>query len=320
MRRFFPVLPVLLLSVILSVVGCNNDTVGPTPVVPTIDNIWPHEDGRSWTYDFTQQSFDDPSLALFPDSASVPPPPDPADVDSILAALPAINPTTHHGIWRLKFDGQITTESGAQGQNLDESLFTELDGGLVNVVFTDHGPQRLLHALLRDRSQQAPRKMPSDVEPPILLFGYAFEQTPDHIGTYGDVDQDLAWKFLDDQLQVAHRFDFQLVPSLADNVFLHVLVAESMSVSTEVGEFSNALRVVYVVDNGIFRITDESGATSGYFRPLVFGEIVYVPQVGPVQSFERVILGPDFATGNLGLVIDRFCNLIGTGLDGGLTP
>ena len=55
MQRVSVIFQLFLVAAVLTAVqGCNNEDgpTGPEPgAVATIANIWPHEDGNSWTYD-----------------------------------------------------------------------------------------------------------------------------------------------------------------------------------------------------------------------------------------------------------------------------
>lgn len=300
------------------VFGCDDDDPAspgpPATPAPTITNIWPHEDGRSWTYRFEQKAVDGGTAVVYPDSASVPAAPDVTEVPALLAAaFPGGDVAEAQGAFRLKFDGQQTTGSGAVGQRLAETLYY----GAARIPAEGIEPTSWMQRLLRNIDPQARvlERAPTQVEPPLLLFGYAWEQTETHIGTYGDLDQALAWKFLEADLSVGHRFRHRLVPALASDVFLDAIVASQGSVASEVGTHDRAVTVHYVVDFGFQRIVNEGGTLLGYSRGLTYGLVVYAPGVGPVRMLERSDLIPDLVTATEGLTIEKELVLIGTGLE-----
>jgi hypothetical protein len=148
----------------------------------------------------------------------------------------------------------------------------------------------------------------ASVNPPLFLFGYAWERTRQYIGSYGDLNTELAWKYLVSDLGPGSSFSMQLVPDLAEDVFLHARVLRGEKAVTDAGTFRHALRVLYLVDFGVSSATDTDGNVLGYFRFYSYGTIDYVPFVGPVASYERGLvqpgrpLDPGFFDQTIGLV------------------
>jgi hypothetical protein len=130
---------------------------------------------------------------------------------------------------------------------------------------------------------------------PLILHGGAWEKTADWIGTYGELDRLLAWKYLTNDLRKGHEFEHQLVPSLASTVYLRARVLGTTTLETPAGRYTNAIEVFYVIDYGWSTATDESGNLLGYSRSVGYGSIHYAPGVGPIQSYERVLVnfGPN---------------------------
>jgi hypothetical protein len=220
-------------------------------------------------------------------------------VDSIAIA--------EEGYFGLEFDGMKTTLSGATGQDLKESLYLPFGSDLKAVPVGPGSP--LLRTILRGRPDLAEKaqrlypKLMADLETqkrilqsdilPLFLFGYAWEKTDEHIGTYGDLDQQLAWKFLEADLDPGHSFSFQLVPSLADDVWLHVQVWRELSYEIGGQSYAKCIEVFYVLDNGILTQTNEQGEVIGSYRAFNAGTILYAPGLGPLHVLERGYLGAE---------------------------
>jgi hypothetical protein len=122
---------------------------------------------------------------------------------------------------------------------------------------------------------------------PQFLFGYIWELTDDHIGTYGDLDLELAWKFLESNIDPGHEFTHQLVPALTDDVFLLVRMLPRATVMTPNGTFGKCVRGLYVVDYGVLAMLDGPEHVMGYYRPFDYGVISYAGGYGPVAEYER---------------------------------
>jgi hypothetical protein len=216
------------------------------------------------------------------------------------------NPESTDGVYSLKFDGQITTLSGVTAQNLSEMLATEKDRPGLLAGAPKRG-DALLRRLalarpdLKDRiAAQAGGPWHTALDDtfeiippdPLLLHGYAWEKTGEWIGTYGDLDTLLAWKYLEANLEVEHEFTHQLVPAIADDAFLHCRILSQLDFETDVGVFEKAIECLYVVDYGIWTIPGVGGKTIGWSRTIDYGVVVYAPTVGPIYSYERLLVHP----------------------------
>ncbi len=263
--------------------------------------IWPHEDGRGWTYHLTARSWAQPAPVVYPSPEEVPE----LTMDDAIRLLGrepgGPDPETNTGTYRLQFNGLVTTMSGVTRQNLQATLVPDAPAAISSA--TAPQGQSFLQLLCRARPDIA-RKLglhaPSIANQaaaslfrPTLLHGYAWEQTDRWIGTYGDLNQQIAWIFLTPDLRPGSEFSLQLVPDLADDVFLHARILDWKSVETEAGTFHHALEVVYLVDFGISQATDVNGNPLGYIRPYLYGSTDYAVGVGPVRSYERLVLGAD---------------------------
>jgi hypothetical protein len=268
--------------------------------------IWPHEDGSGWAYRLTSRSWDQPPPVLYPTPGDVPV----LSMDDAIRLLgtepTGANPETSIGSYRLQFEGLVTTLSGVTRQNLKETLEQGASATAPSIIAsspTAHARPAFLDLLRRarpDLAKKMDRNAPSiathavatqaaaTLFRPTLLHGYAWEQTDQWIGTYGDLNQQIAWIFLTPDLRPGSELSLQLVPDLANDVFLHVRVLGWRSVETEAATFHRALDVGYLVDFGISQITDVDGNTLGYTRASLFGTIDYAVGVGPVRSYERL--------------------------------
>lgn len=260
--------------------------------------IWPHEDGRGWTYRLTSRTWDEPEQILYPS-------PDQAPVLTLDEAMHLLgsqpigeHPETNTGTYRLQFNGSITTESGVTRQYLQETL--EPEGSAVrlsSVARRGSGFVQLLRRARPDVAKKLDLERPAievqrtgSLPRPTLLHGYAWEQTNEWIGTYGDLNRQIAWIFLTSDLRAGSEFSLQLVPDLADDVFLHARILGWKDIDTEAGTFHHALEVLYLVDFGVGQATDNEGNPLGYFRSFMYGTIAYAVGAGPVHSYERLLL------------------------------
>jgi hypothetical protein len=293
---------------------------GASVADPTISNIWPNEDLTTWTFSYTLRQQDTIGVTYYPTRDDIP-----AfgwdDVERMLAS-----PDTSHvrssvdAIYRMQFDSLIMTESGAVGQNLKEELYSQdgtrlLVSGLspsrsfyarlciarpdlrekIARIVGDEGPFAALASPTAPAGRRAgesslfrrlDRSVVQTILGPRLIHGGAWEKTASWIGTYGVLDQRLAWKFLTSDLSQGAEFTYQLVPVLADDVFLHCLIHERLNEETEIGMFAKSLDCWYIVDFGIFEAKDSLGNLLGYFKQYDCGRVVYSPGIGPVYSFE----------------------------------
>jgi hypothetical protein len=226
----------------------------------------------------------------------VPPAPSMTEVAALLDTLPIGGVyRSHTASFGLRFNGLITTQSGVTRQNLVETLISTAAGPARSPV---GGPAAFLAQLYRARPDLRPllRARLSSVSQLAdtthtyasnLLHGYAWEKTARWIGTYGDVDTLLAWKFLTSALAPGSEFTHPLVPSLATDVWLHGRILDRQRVRTPAGTFENAVVCAYLIDFGMAELTDESGNFMGYTRMFNYGSVAYVNTVGPVACYER---------------------------------
>jgi hypothetical protein len=111
----------------------------------------------------------------------------------------------------------------------------------------------------------------------------------DEIAAYVDPPLHRSWLYLEADLTPGHTFRLQLLPDVADSLFLNGTVLGAADVSTPAGSFAGALCVRYDVDYGWNDLTDSLGQIIGQARSLTRGEIFYAPGIGPVLARETFI-------------------------------
>lgn len=273
---------------------------------PDLDAFWPNEDGRRWEYWYQASACEAPPVALHATPEAVPPAPAPEQVLPLLGArkqgpFPLEGGSGHDGSclslsgpYVMQFDGAIVTGAGVTAQHLRESLRIQAPAG--PRLSGNAWSGRFLSSLADARPELRGRIMALEVGPsassilhlPWFLHGGAWEKTREHIGTYGDLEQRLAWVFLEADVSPGSRFEYQLVPSLADDVYLHAWVVPQ-NLQWKLKDFAKDIQVVYVLDYGIGQVTDESGNVLGYTRHVAYGTVVYAPGIGPVLCAERFV-------------------------------
>lgn len=314
-----------LTSLLAIALGCTNQVAPTNPSMAAVDesrfaleaagmrggppaslrNIWPNEDGRSWTYRLEQRTWGPLEFRVYPTPDEVPPLPSMDAIEALLENHPiGSDPVTETAGYRMQFLGVKTTESGAVGQNLETEVFDLREASLEavrSVTARSAGAEGFWRSLARARPDLAGRIAAfrtdaarltapagtASVDEPLFLFGYAWEKTREHIGSYGDLNTRLSWKYLEADLDPGHEFTLQLVPDLADDVFLHVRVLRERTATSALGDHPRAIDVLYVVDYGTSETLDAGSNTTGYSRVFDYGTITYAPKVGPVASYER---------------------------------
>lgn len=258
MRSIRSVFVVLLLGAAAVVPACDDGPIG-VGLRPTLDNLWPNENGRRWDFAMTSRTWFDGALVdteyVYPDSASVPDAPGLSEILQWLRPddVPPVQDVAHRN-FRLEFDGMGTTQSGVTGQNLTATI----TGGA--------GPETTL------------------VVSPVFLRGAVWEKTDDWIGSYGDVDTLLSWIYLKPNLSPGATFTFR---SPRGWVMTAWVVGWDV-VDTPVGSFENAVEVIYRMDFGITcQTTVFDPPPHGCYRLVLVGRVIYAPTIGPVYLYER---------------------------------
>jgi hypothetical protein len=320
-RLAFLLLAMVSLPVAVCLTGCGSDTaVGPPGSTDTetqadafatrsagrvtMSVLWPNEDGRRWDYSYDGYACEPGSPVLHASPAEVPPAPAPEDVLGLLGsrAQGAYPPPVGFvgdgscqaitAPYALRFDGAITTASGVTAQYLRESMPMAAPEAIR--LAREPWEKRFLTRLAQARpdlrarlaAQGVTEPAPAWFHLPLFLHGYAWEKTAEYVGTYGDADQALAWKFLAAGVSPGSSFTHQLVPSLADDVFLHGYVVPKNR-QWKLKGCARDVQLVYVLDYGVAAATDDAGNVLGYLRGVAYGTVVYAPGVGPVLCAER---------------------------------
>lgn len=291
------------LFILLLLPGCRQveSPFGRPPATATLRTIWPSDDGRYWSYQIVMRDLNGGAVHYYSTADSVPTAPSLDEIERAIRARPVLAAVgSDTATFRLQFSGMVTTQSGAVGQNLTETVSRPTPALRTPVMRP--GGSAFLAQLLRARPELRDRlaaRVPSvrmeldaliPEHPTLFLFGYAWIRTSSWIGSYGDVDTLLAWKYLTANLTPGSEFTHQLVPSLATDVFLHGRILTPQNIVTPAGTFRHATVCLYLVDYGISQGRDEYGNPTGYSREYSYGTVTYVDGVGPVASYEQDLL------------------------------
>jgi hypothetical protein len=283
--------------VCLGISGCGSDACGPDTCRcgVTLENAWPNGNGAFWSYKYTVRTWDYDPCPVYASEEDVPAAPSLDTIENLLGSQPiGPNVETMVGTYEMMFDGDSTTMSGVTAQRLRETAYLpEATGGLC----AGTAPRAAFLTkifLLKPSARDAilasgalgPEPAAELIPSPTLIHGGVWEKTDEYIGTYGDIDTLLAYKFLEADLCAGCEFTFQLLPRLAPDVLLHCRVLGETTVETETGVPSTGLRCLYMIDFGKSESLRPSTA-GGWWRAIDYGEVVYVRNVGPVYSYER---------------------------------
>jgi hypothetical protein len=244
---------------------------------PTMDDLWPNQDGRSTSYDQHYESFG----------------PDAETVDNQI---------------RLIFDGTTVAPDGIQAQYLHQQLLggpapqltlAGVAGGAMIAAAANDPFLRHLWAArpdLRARILRALAEAPCPENAPpgkysVLLNGeFAWLKAAGEIAAWRcNLANTRSWRWLVSNLTIGNTFTLQLVPDLASNVILHGTIAAIEPATVPAGTYNGCVRVDYVIDYGPSECTDQNGNPLGTSRSETRGYVRYAPTVGPVQSFEEFI-------------------------------
>ncbi|MGD8628762.1 MAG: hypothetical protein PVH52_06740 [bacterium] len=310
MGRIETLFAVLILTLALTLIltGCSDNTCKPRVCgpKPTLENVWPNDDQRFWEYDFTMRGWSStfPLFdTLYATEEEVPPLPTFDYIVGLLDNHPiGDDVNTDVGIYRMRFDGDSTSDYGVTAQALKDTLYI---AGMA--VSRDHRTTRgdiILGRAIPDRGGVQglnvwPLNSAEDIASyPMLIHGGIWEKNDAWIGTYCEIDTNLCWKFLEEDLTVGSEFTHQLIPGLADNVFMHCKVLSMGNVRIGGLVYPNALECAYIVDYGV-TWTDLPPGHTGYYRVYDYGVVVYAPEVGPIYSYERALVeaGNDESSG-----------------------
>jgi len=296
-EAFFAVL-ILALMLTLIVTGCSDNTCKPQICgpKPTLENIWPNDDQRFWEYDFTGRGWGGSIYdTLYDTEEEVPPVPSFDYVEDLLDNHPiGDDVNTQTGTYRMRFDGDSTSDYGVTAQALKDTVYiaglaiSQDDSPVIrDVLLGGAMPNgRSIQDLLAG-SVPTVQYIPSY---PLLIHGGIWEKNDDWIGTYCEIDTNLCWKFLEEDLLPGSEFTHQLIPALTDDAFMHCKVLDMANVQIGEQVYPNALECIYIIDYGAYQLTTSGGASLGWTRQYDYGTVVYAPEVGPVYSYERSLV------------------------------
>jgi hypothetical protein len=241
---------------------------------PSLASYWPHEDGRQWLYDQHAETF----FGV---------------------------PSTVDNQARLHLDGTTTAPVGIAAQNLKGEVAWPPAATLATMgvpgTVTDPLLRRLWIARpdLRTRIERTASEEPCvsngipDWQPLLLTGGLAYRQTNDEIAAWRcDLANTRAWLWLTSDLTPGHETIQQLLPDLANDLFLHVTVGPIENVTVPAGTYANSLRIDYLVDYGESMCTSPTGEPLGVSHSKTTGYVHYALGVGPVDCFEEFTILP----------------------------
>lgn len=240
----------------------------PTPTFArdfSLADLWPHTDGLRWTFDGSYRE-------------------------------PFVSEQTASFVATLTFDGTQVL-GGQQVQVLTGSL-TETPARAVGAIPSGLDP--VTAHLWRFRPDLRPALSGfsatlgrTEMFWPFLLLHPAeanigFLATLDAIGDWRDEITARSWIYLAADLRPGAQFELQLIPDLADDVFLHgSVLSADVVVDTPARSFVHAWVMDYRIDTGLQTVVDEMGAELGTQRIETFGTVAFAAGVGPVALIEE---------------------------------
>lgn len=244
---------------------------GPVLADPTMSALWPNADGTGWIY---QQTYSEADWC--------------GDIQASNEA-------------RFYFDGADVVPGGIVVQNLKVEVHGTAPSGFAidapSAVRGDPFYRTLWRARpdLREkiRAEAASGKIapwPDSTFYLNLLHEAAYRKSDEDIAAYRrDQVAMKSWLWLESDLTIGHGFRIQLVPDLADDVWLYGTNAAWEDVEVPAGSFAGCLRVDYRIDYGEGVCTDETGTETGRFRSETRGWVHYAPDVGPLDCHEEFV-------------------------------
>jgi len=249
-----PLVPTLLLLVVASLPR-------PTFSQPSLASLWPNADGTRWDY----------AISI-------------ADI---------VGPLNWTGPGYLRFDGSVQTPGGparilVAGHAIPagKPSAATRDAVLASVWRARPDLRSVIAARYGDYSTVA------DAWYPLLLHDGYFLKTADALQMWQPDWDHPTWTYATSNLAVGATFTHQLIPELATDVFLYGTVeAIDANVTTPAGTFVDAVRMGYEIDYGWADETDSNGMPTGRrYRSRTLGHVHFMPDVGPVEMHEEIIL------------------------------
>jgi hypothetical protein len=243
---------------------------------PSLESLWPNLDGARWDYRITAVSAFDPEGNFTKD-------------DAVLHFAGTVE-TPGGTAQRLEGHHGLGTPSAAASKaaNLPPLLRTVWRARPdLRAAITAHGSE-----IASDE----------DTWWPLLLHTGPFFENPTNIEMWQLIWSHPTWTYLTDDLQVGSSFTQQLIPEIADDVFLHGRVESiDATVTTVSGTLSHAVRIEYRVDYGWAEPPPDTGVPAGArYHSETRGSVDYVPGIGPVALLEDFIPYVEVECGHLG--------------------
>ncbi len=300
----------LLAFLALIVAGCDGD--GSLDINVTLDELWPSEDGRAWTYDLRSTVSATQLDAALTSSEDLP------TIHKMRALMSSFahteTPTNYDSVMRTSFEGDITTDSGVTGQHLTEIFLEPGKDAAVTRDFSRGILPMLWQARpdLRDRLP-APDKS-NGMFGPYGVTGYCWEKTDERICGYGDLSTNISWLYLQSPLRLGATFDLQLVPEIVDDIWLHGLVVRQLNWIQGDITYKRAVEVFTLIDMGLTDMVDDTGEIIGTHHPFACYVTIFAPGVGPVYTHEWRALNISTAYDPVGIptLVDIEAVLTGT--------
>jgi hypothetical protein len=240
---------------------CGLLVAAPAAGQPALDTLWPNDDGLRFAYRYT---WHDAMLGLDHASAAYLQ----LEGTALTAGGEAQVLLAEHG------DLPAAARAGDPGV-----------GGLLGLVWRARPDLRPALA-----GRVAAAKDAQAMWRPNLLHGGFFLKSAAAVQMWQEDWNHATWTYLTGDLTPGATFVHQLLPELADDIFLHGTVgAVGVGVTTLAGSFEDAVRVDYLIDLGLATNTDEMGELVGVVHAEVRGHVHYVPDVGPVELLEEFL-------------------------------
>jgi hypothetical protein len=255
---------------------------------PTMDSLWPNDDGRSMSYDQHYESFDvnhqvlDNQIRIFFDGVAVAP---------------------------IDIQAQYLRQEVITGPAAVAALVTAIPDPFMRQVYAARPDLRA--RILRAADAPCPQFAPPGSYAVLFNGEFAYRKTADEIAAWRcNLANTRSWLWLVSDLTIGNTFTLQLLPDIANDIFLHGTIAAIEPATVPAGTYPDCVRVSYVVDYGTSVCTDISGNPIGTSRSETRGYIHYAPGVGPVECFEEFIpiaeyTGTCSTPGQIGVPLSR---------------
>jgi hypothetical protein len=279
-RFRLPVLRVAALTLLLLLATALGPVAGGVPCASAqvpLAPLWPNEDGMSWPFRLHVVELPEGIDTVVEGSMTL-------EGTTVVPGGLAQNLIAQHGPITRLAPGNLRS-----GRSLAGRLFGENPPALPGLLRRVWLARPDLRERIEERYADSQRMDPGPWWPNFLHGGYLLK-TADRIEMWQDEWNHSTWTYLAAPVEVGQTFVHQLVPELADDIFLHgTVTAIDAAVSTPAGAFSPVVKMEYLIDYGISEIVDEMGTLLGTFHGETTGHVQYAPGVGPVDLLEEFV-------------------------------